>query len=156
MDIDYDHAHESAVTSIDIEASPDQVWQAITTDAGFAAWMGEGSHIDSEVGAGVTAVDLVTGERKIGVVSHVDAGQRLGYLWWTEADPELVSAVAITLEPCDVGTRVTVTESRPTSMSAGGPAACASFAGSAWIWRTALLVLAAQAALPSAVGGRDR
>ena len=44
------------------------------------------------------------------VIDTVDAGQRIGWRWWTEEDPGAVSHVEITLVPSDGGTSVRVVE----------------------------------------------
>ena len=134
-----------AIIRVEIEATPDDVWQALTTDDGLAGWIGDGSTIGDNVGDEIDVHDVVTGQRKRGVLDEVSCGHRLGYTWWPETEPTRATRVAISLEPTPIGTRVTVTESRPLlapiGSTAGGARAMAT-CGTDWAWRTALLTIA--------------
>lgn len=136
-----------AITSVDIEATPADVWEALTTKDGLADWMGEGSVVGRDQGDDLFVQDIVTGRPRRGVLDEVSPEHRLGYTWWPEADPEQATRVSITLTPCEVGTRVTVVETLPVAI--GSPRASAAnttraMAGatSCWSWRLALMTLA--------------
>jgi len=144
--------HAEAIVRVDIDAAPDDVWQALTTDDGLSSWLGDGSTIGDDVGDEIHVNDLVTGQRKRGVLDEVTPGHRLGYTWWPETSPGDATRVAISLEPIHTGTRITVVESRP--MAATGSVACTplavAMAGVAtdWAWRTALLTVWATRTMP--------
>ncbi|MFL5846477.1 MAG: hypothetical protein ACJ762_17465 [Solirubrobacteraceae bacterium] len=75
--------------TIDIEASPEDVWEAISTDEGREAWLDD----DREV--------------------HVEAVEEPARLvWWWAGDAEW-TRVEITLVPLVSATRVIVRESAP-------------------------------------------
>ena len=81
-----------AVSSeIDIEASPEEVWEALATEQGRERWLQEPDReIDVEV---------------------IDAPHRL--VWWWSSDEEPPTRVEFVLVPAVAGTRVVVTESVP-------------------------------------------
>ena len=129
--------HEVAVDQ-DIDAPVEEVWEALTSTEGWAGWMGRNSTLGDDVGEPLYAADPVTGEPKRGQIDEFDAGRRLGYRWWPEQNPDQTSHVAITLTPCESGTRVTVVETVP------GHAVCSATAQSAsWMWRGALVAVVA-------------
>ncbi len=74
---------------IDIDAPADEVWEAIRTEEGRAAWLED----DREV-----TVEVVEEERRL--------------VWWW-AGEDAFSRVEITLVPAVSSTRVVVTESVP-------------------------------------------
>jgi uncharacterized protein YndB with AHSA1/START domain len=132
--------HDTGI-HIDLEADVVTVWEALTTDAGFAAWMGAGATIDAEPGGDLIAPDPVGGAERLGRVESVDNHRELRYRWWPADDPDAASSVTIELEPLDTGTRVTVVE-RPTAASlARAHAPLAVVVGAAWQWRSAMLTM---------------
>jgi len=146
---------KEAVVDLDIDASPEEVWHALTSDEGWVEWMGEESTIGTGVGEELYAVDPVTGQPKRGEIDEFDKAQRLGYRWWPEQDPRDASQVSITLTPCESGTRVTVIETMPGVALCGGSSPkppCSSTAAS-WCWRVAMISLVAQSVR---VGGLAR
>ena len=132
-----------AIIEVDIDAAPESVWQALTTDDGLANWIGAGSSIGTSPGDELDVHDVVTGQRKRGYLDEVTPLKRLGYTWWPETAPEHSTRVAISLEPCETGTRVTVVESRPSAPVAARHARlqanCAARIGVDWTWRQAML-----------------
>ena len=74
---------------IEIDAAPEEIWEAIATDEGRERWLGD----DREV-----------------VVEVVEAPSRL--VWWW-AGEEAWSRVEVRLVPAVSATRVIVTESMP-------------------------------------------
>jgi len=138
------HEPAQANVSVDIESDVADVWNALTTNEGLAAWMGAESQIDPVVGGNLTVADPVTGQPKRGYVCEFVPGERLGFVWWPSGDSRDTTTVDIMLEPCVSGTRVTVFESAPTGTAVATASAGAAAASGAWAWRTALLVLGAQ------------
>jgi len=111
--------HE-AQTSVDIDADPEEVWDALTSSGEPDSWHGEGSVIGEEPGDSLYISDPATGRPKSGIVERVVDNELLEYTWWPIDDPDAASRVAITLLPTPAGTRVRVTE-RPLYISALAP-----------------------------------
>ncbi len=82
---------------VDVDASPEEVFEALVTEEGRERWLGEP-------------------DREIHIES-IDAPSRLSWWWASEEEPftrvefEIVALPA--LEPADARTRVTVTETAP-------------------------------------------
>ena len=94
----------TVTTERTIAADPEAVWDALTTDDGFAAWNGEGATIEPFPGGRVD-----TPERS-GAVEFVDRPTDLHYRWWPDEDPDQVSTVELTVEPAVEGATVIVIE----------------------------------------------
>lgn len=131
---------DQAEITLDIEAEPEVVWDSITTDDGLSDWFGEGSFVGPEPGDDLHVLDPVTGRPKSGIVEKVEPQQCLEYTWWPIGAPDEASRVAITLLPCEVGTRVTVVERPLMPLSAKAQVALA-VSGGAWQWRGAALAV---------------
>ncbi len=96
--------------SVEVEASPDEVWELLVDDDQRAAWFGGETTLDVEPdGAGeFTDPD---GTRRSAVVEDVEPGRRLSWTWWTDDDPDGDrSRVDVDLTPTPAGTRISVTE----------------------------------------------
>ncbi len=141
-------SHEDSPQGIDasvsvlIGAGLDEVWAALTTDAGLAGWMGDGAKIDLDAGL-IAVPDCSTGIARVGALREVSPGRRLAFTWWPEHLDEdaqdamlAVTDVAITLTQGDAGTVVTVTETAPAPLRAQATTR------SSWNTRLALLVVA--------------
>ncbi len=89
---------------VDIEAAPDEVWEALVTEEGRERWLGE--------------------ERYDIEVEVQDPPQRLVW-WWGADEAEYQRRVEIEVRAIPTGTRVVVVESAP---SFPLPALAASFA----------------------------
>lgn len=118
----------TALAEIDLDVDPSTAWKMLTDDDLLSAWIGDGSHIDPEVGGAAVFEDLETGSRRCGTVTDVAPGERLGFVWWPEADPSAASEVAFEIEQNDDGCTVRISE---TCSAAAAPKARAS-----WQWRT--------------------
>lgn len=94
----------TVTTERTIAADPETVWDALTTDDGFAAWNGEGATIEPFPGGRVDTVE------RVGAVERVDAPTDLRYRWWPIDEPDQVSTVELTVEPADEGATVIVIE----------------------------------------------
>ncbi len=78
---------------IEIEASPEEIWEALATEEGREAWLDEP-------------------EREVHVET-VDAPRRMVWWWWRDAEP--ATRVEILVVAAPAGARVIVTESVPTA-----------------------------------------
>jgi uncharacterized protein YndB with AHSA1/START domain len=96
---------------VDVEVSPDELWQAITDDDERAAWWGGDTSLDLRPGGDGHATDPDGTVRRIRV-DEVEPGRRLAYRWWTDDDDG--SSVELLVVPRPDGSRLTVTETRPT------------------------------------------
>lgn len=92
-----ERAHERAAeeraarTEVEIEASPEQVWEALVTDEGRRTWLQES---DREV-----------------YIEVVQAPSRL--VWWWGGEDEPATRVEFEIVAVPAGARVVVTESEP-------------------------------------------
>jgi uncharacterized protein YndB with AHSA1/START domain len=77
---------------IEIEASPEEVWEALATEEGREAWLEDEP------------------PREI-LVEHADEPHRLVWWWWTEDAPATRVEVLVVAAP--IGARVVVVESEP-------------------------------------------
>ncbi len=77
---------------VEIEASPDEVWESLTTEEGRERWLEEDP------------------AREI-LVEIEDQPQRLVWWWWSGDEP--ARRVEFLVVPAEVGTRVVVTETEP-------------------------------------------
>lgn len=99
-------------TSIDIAASPETVFEYLTTEAGMTAWMGQHADLDPRPG-GRFAVDIA-GHAIRGRYLHVERPTRVVVSWGvagSEDLPEGASTVEFRLTATESGTRVDLTHS---------------------------------------------
>jgi uncharacterized protein YndB with AHSA1/START domain len=85
---------------IEVEATPEEVWDALTTPEGRERWLED--------------------EREV-LVETVNEPHQLVWWWWEDDEP--ATRVEILVAPTEIGSRVVVTERVPTfplaSMAAG-------------------------------------
>jgi uncharacterized protein YndB with AHSA1/START domain len=99
-----------------IEASPDEVWEALTDEDRLEEWMAEEVELDPVEGGGVTVRDE-DGERA-GTVETVEEPERLAFTWARPGeDPSLVE---FTIESVPGGSRLIVVET-PIGPTAAAP-----------------------------------
>jgi uncharacterized protein YndB with AHSA1/START domain len=113
-----------------LDASPQDVWRALTDEALLREWLADDAEFDPVPGAELSLV--VEGEERRGSVVSVEEERSLTFTW--TRDGTASSEVAFTLEPAVSGTRLTVVE-RAVS---GGPMA---MAGERWTSRLHTLEL---------------
>lgn len=88
--------------SIELPATPDEVWEKIADGDLAEEWMGV--RIEPRPGRRV----VVPGKDTIGTVEEVEWGRSITWSWREpDGDP---SQVTIEVEPTDAGSRVTITE----------------------------------------------
>ncbi len=99
-------------TSIEIEASPADVFEYLVTEAGMTAWMGQRAELDPQVG-GRFAVDIA-GYAIRGRYLEVERPRRVVVSWGVAGSSDLpagASAVTFHLTPTPQGTRVDLVHS---------------------------------------------
>lgn len=99
----------SITRSIRIDAGSDAVWDAVGETGGLGDWLGARVDVEVAPGSAGTVVDHDGASRRL-VVTEVDEGRRVGFVWWDEARPDDASRVVITVDDDGEGSRVTVTE----------------------------------------------
>lgn len=87
----------SVTRSIELPVPADEAWASMGDAEGLAGWLGDAVELDLVVGAAGTIVEGGTVRRV--VVTEVDAGRSIGFVWWDEAAPQEASVVTIALTP---------------------------------------------------------
>src|SRR5262245_50098440 len=88
---------EDVTRSVDLDASPDDVWQAVADPDERARWLDDPDAVSRRVR-----------------VDEAAPGERLVWTWWRPGEEGDASTVSVVLSPLDTGgTRVIVTESLP-------------------------------------------
>jgi uncharacterized protein YndB with AHSA1/START domain len=109
-------AHTPEVTrTVELDATVDEVWTALTDDEERAAWFGGDGWIDVRPG-GEGEIRSPDGSLHRVEVGTVEPGRRLGWRWSPESGGP-VSDVEFVVESVPRGARLTVTERR---VGAGG------------------------------------
>ena len=101
-----------------VEASPEEVWEALTDEDRLEEWMAPEVELDPTEGGEIAVRD---GEdERAGTVEIVEEQERFAFTWSRPGEGE--SFVEFTVEALPGGTRVTVVETPigPTAMVAGG------------------------------------
>jgi uncharacterized protein YndB with AHSA1/START domain len=96
--------------TVDLDATVDEVWTALTDDQERAAWFGGDGQIDIRPG-GVGEVAGPDGSVQRIEVDTVEPGRRLGWRWSPKSGGA-ASDVEFVLDPLPRGARLTVTERR--------------------------------------------
>ena len=90
-----------------LEASPAEVWEAITDERLLAEWLAEEAELDPIEG-GDAVFRFEDGEERRGTVLSVEEERSLAFTWARPDEPE--TYVRLTLEPALGGTRLGVVE----------------------------------------------
>ncbi len=99
-----------------IEASPDEVWEALTDEDRLQEWLAPDVELDPREGGEISVRD--GDEERHGTVETVEEGERFAFTWSRPGEGE--SFVQFTIEAIPAGTRVTVVET-PMAVAAWGP-----------------------------------
>jgi uncharacterized protein YndB with AHSA1/START domain len=101
-----------------VEASPDEVWEALTDEDRLEEWLAPDVELDPVEGGEIAVRD--GDEERAGTVETVEEGERFAFTWSRPGEGE--SFVEFTIEALPGGSRVTVVETPigPTGMAAGG------------------------------------
>jgi uncharacterized protein YndB with AHSA1/START domain len=103
-----------------LEAEPERVWEALTDDSLLEEWFADEARLDPWEG-GEVDFKCEDGERR-GTVQMVEDERELSFTWSRDGVGE--SLVTFTLEPVEIGTRLTVVEralEMPVAMAAWSP-----------------------------------
>src|SRR5436189_6259634 len=105
-----------------VEASPEEVWEALTDEDRLEEWMAPDVELDPVEGGEIAVRD--GDDQRSGTVQTVDEHERFAFTWSRPGEGE--SFVEFTIEALPGGSRVTVVEtptySTATSTRAGPPA----------------------------------
>lgn len=101
-----------------IEASPEEVWEALTDEDRLEEWLAPDVELDPVEGGEIAVRD--GDDRRNGTVETLEEGERFAFTWSRPGEGE--SFVEFTIEALPGGSRVTVVETPigPTAMAAGG------------------------------------
>ena len=101
-----------------VEASPKEVWEALTDEDRLEEWMAPEVELDPVEGGEIAVTDGE--ERRTGTVETVEEEERFAFTWTRPGEGE--SFVEFTIEALPGGTRVTVVETPigPTASAFGG------------------------------------
>jgi uncharacterized protein YndB with AHSA1/START domain len=89
-----------------VEASPEEVWEALTDEDLLEEWMAPEVELDPFEGGRISVRD--GDDQRTGTVETLDEAERFAFTWSRPGEGE--SFVEFTLEPLPAGTRVTVVE----------------------------------------------
>ncbi len=124
---------ETRITrSVELDASVDDVWRAMTEPALLADWL-DVVELDVRPGGGGLIVEPDGAVRRARV-DDVQPARRLALCWWPEDGSGPASTVELDLEETPTGTRIVVTET-----VASGSASAAAQAEVRWGVRFLLL-----------------
>jgi uncharacterized protein YndB with AHSA1/START domain len=101
-----------------LEASPEEVWEALTDEDRLEEWMAPEVELDPVEGGEISVRD--GDDRRSGTVETVEEAERFAFTWSRPGEGE--SFVEFTIEALPGGSRVTVVET-PTSSAATNTAA---------------------------------
>jgi uncharacterized protein YndB with AHSA1/START domain len=101
-----------------IEASPEEVWEALTDEDRLEEWMAPDVELDPVEGGEISVRD--GDDERAGTVETVEEHERFAFTWSRPGEGE--SFVEFTIEAIPGGSRVIVVETPigPTAMAAGG------------------------------------
>src|SRR5215208_7432387 len=101
-----------------IEASPEEVWEALTDEDRLEEWMAPEVELDPTEGGEISVRD--GDDHRTGTVETVEEQERFAFTWSRPGEGE--SFVEFTIEALPGGSRVTVVETPigPTAIAAGG------------------------------------
>src|SRR6266545_4605774 len=101
-----------------VEASPEEVWEALTDEDRLEEWLAPEVELDPTEGGEISVRD--GDDERTGTVETVEEGERFAFTWSRTGEGE--SFVEFTIEALPGGSRVIVVETPigPTAIAAGG------------------------------------
>lgn len=118
---------EVVTRSVDLDAAPAEVWDALTEEALLSEWLAEEVELEAQPG-GEIVCRYADGEERRGEVELVEEAERLAWSWWREGDGP--TRVELVLDAIADGTRLTVIETTP--LRASGPLLTAAPLAATW------------------------
>ncbi len=100
--------------SVELDAAPAEVWDALTEEALLAEWLADEVEIEAEPG-GEIVCRYADGEERRGEVELVEEAERLAWSWRREGGRS--SRVELVLDAVAERTRLTVIETAPVRTS---------------------------------------
>lgn len=132
--------------SIELPVSAEEAWASLRDGDGLAGWLGDEVDLP-EIEPGASGVVVEGGIVRRLVVTEIEEGRSIGFVWWDESAPEGASAVTIAIaspQSGDDASTVTVTERRAggvvASMGMASVAELTASADGAWDRRLRALV----------------
>ena len=111
-----------------VEASPDEVWEALTDEDRLEEWLAPDVELDPTEGGEIAVRD---GEdERFGTVETVEEGERFAFTWSRPGESE--SFVEFTIEALPGGSRVTVVETPIRSAATDTAAGSTAMAAGGW------------------------
>lgn len=107
---------ERVSRSVELDAAPAEVWDALTEEALLAEWLADEVEIEAEPG-GAIICRYADGEERRGEVELVEEAERLAWSWRREGGGS--SRVELVLDAVAERTRLTVIETAP--LRSAGP-----------------------------------
>jgi uncharacterized protein YndB with AHSA1/START domain len=107
---------ERVSRSVELDAAPGEVWDALTEETLLAEWLADEVEIEAEPG-GEIVCRYADGEERRGEVELVEEAERLAWSWRREGGAS--SRVELVLDAVAERTRLTVIETAP--LRAAGP-----------------------------------
>jgi uncharacterized protein YndB with AHSA1/START domain len=139
---------ERVSRSVELDAAPGEVWDALTEDALLAEWLADEVEIEAEPG-GEIVCRYADGEERRGEVELVEEAERLAWSW--RRDGCAPSRVELVLDAVAERTRLTVIEKAPVletgDPGAAGPLLVAGSLGGSWTAPLARLAVAVRLGL---------
>ncbi len=123
---------EAVTRSVELDAPPAEVWDALTEEALLGEWLAEEVELEAEPG-GEIVCRYADGEERRGEVEVVEEAERLAWSWWREggAGPSRVELVLDAV--ADARTRLTVIETSESALfGPAGPLLAARAPGASW------------------------
>lgn len=123
---------EQVTRSVDLDAAPAEVWDALTDEGRLGEWLAEEVELEAAPG-GEIVCRYADGEERRGEVELVEEAERLAWSWWREGFAP--SRVELVLDAVADGTRLTVIESpvlETGAFGASGPVLTAGTLGASW------------------------
>jgi uncharacterized protein YndB with AHSA1/START domain len=126
-----------------VEASPEEVWEALTDEDRLEEWLAPDVELDPNEGGEIAVRD---GEdERAGTVETIEENERFAFTWSRPGEGE--SFVEFTIEALPGGSRVTVVETPTSSVATNTPAGFTATAAADWTSRLARLNHATRFAL---------
>lgn len=95
---------------VELDLSEEELWRLVGDGAAWAEWLADASDVEVVPGGEGDVVD--DGERRHVQVDEVEPGRRVGYRWWPDQQPDVVSTVELVIVPRPAGSTLRITETR--------------------------------------------